>query len=216
VRVPRPAGSSAARVREVTRARLLAAATEVFLDRGYHAASVEVIAAAAGFTTGAVYSNFGGKAELFLAVLEDTAAAHLAAVRKALDEARTDEQRLAVFTTVIVRDTERWNARVTATMEFLSHAHQHPELHARILAVQVSGDRAGAELLTAFCQAIGVEPPAELEELTLQVFALLNGLSLRAMFDDTLDLPRAVAAGINALVTGERSATWKVPHASRS
>src|SRR5438105_15844263 len=53
-----------------TRAHLLEAAAEVFARRGFHGASVEEVADVAGYTKGAVYSNFASKDELFLAVLE--------------------------------------------------------------------------------------------------------------------------------------------------
>jgi AcrR family transcriptional regulator len=53
-----------------TRAALLEAARTVFLKAGYHGATVDAVAQEAGFTIGAVYSQFGGKAELFLALLE--------------------------------------------------------------------------------------------------------------------------------------------------
>jgi AcrR family transcriptional regulator len=53
-----------------TRAQLLDAALRVFLRRGFHAASLDEIAEEAGYTTGAVYSNFKGKEDLFLAVLD--------------------------------------------------------------------------------------------------------------------------------------------------
>jgi AcrR family transcriptional regulator len=46
---------------EQTRELLLAAASVVFARRGYHEASVEEVAAEAGFSKGAVYSNFAGK-----------------------------------------------------------------------------------------------------------------------------------------------------------
>ena len=55
----------------MTRERLFAAAAEVFDARGIGGASIEAIAAAAGFTRGAVYSNFGNKDELIIAMLED-------------------------------------------------------------------------------------------------------------------------------------------------
>src|ERR1700691_6279572 len=55
---------------ERNRALLLAAAREVFLERGYHCASVDQIADQAGFSTGVVYSQFDGKADLFLTLLE--------------------------------------------------------------------------------------------------------------------------------------------------
>src|SRR5262245_48593481 len=57
--------------RDVTRERLFAAAAEVFDERGIGGASIEAIATAAGFTRGAVYSNFGNKDELIIAMLED-------------------------------------------------------------------------------------------------------------------------------------------------
>lgn len=53
-----------------TRTALVAAAARTFARDGYHAASLEAIAASAGYSKGAVYSNFRGKAELFLAVME--------------------------------------------------------------------------------------------------------------------------------------------------
>lgn len=56
------------RRREVTRERILDAAEDVFLARGFAAATVQEIAKAADYTTGALYSNFGSKAELFLEV----------------------------------------------------------------------------------------------------------------------------------------------------
>ncbi|MGD1058555.1 MAG: helix-turn-helix domain-containing protein, partial [Solirubrobacteraceae bacterium] len=49
-----------------TRERLLVAARSVFARSGFHGASVDEIASEAGFSTGALYSNFGGKEDLFL------------------------------------------------------------------------------------------------------------------------------------------------------
>src|SRR5687768_9437537 len=57
--------------REQTRQRLFEAAAEVFAERGVGAATVEDIAAAAGFTRGAFYSNFVSKQQLVLAMLDD-------------------------------------------------------------------------------------------------------------------------------------------------
>jgi AcrR family transcriptional regulator len=57
--------------REQTCQRLFEAAAQVFEQRGIGAASIEAIAAAAGFTRGAFYSNFDGKDALIIAMLED-------------------------------------------------------------------------------------------------------------------------------------------------
>jgi AcrR family transcriptional regulator len=62
----------------LTRRRLLDAAETVFARRGFHGASVEEIAREAGATTGAVYSNFAGKEDLFLALFEERIATDVA------------------------------------------------------------------------------------------------------------------------------------------
>jgi len=57
--------------RDETRDKLFEAAARVFEEQGINAASIEAIAAAAGFTRGAFYSNFASKDELIFAMLED-------------------------------------------------------------------------------------------------------------------------------------------------
>src|SRR5690349_8455643 len=54
-----------------TRAALLQAGAEVFVERGFAGSSVEAIAARAGFTRGAFYSNFASKEELFAELLQE-------------------------------------------------------------------------------------------------------------------------------------------------
>lgn len=68
--------------RDDTRDKLFEAAASVFEEQGINAASIEKIAAAAGFTRGAFYSNFASKDELIVAMLED----HVAqTIRRNLD-----------------------------------------------------------------------------------------------------------------------------------
>ena len=52
-----------------TRARLIAAAIEVFLERGYADTRVQDITNAAGFTTGALYAHFGSRMEILAEAL---------------------------------------------------------------------------------------------------------------------------------------------------
>ncbi|HLS45421.1 MAG TPA: helix-turn-helix domain-containing protein [Ornithinicoccus sp.] len=65
-----PAPRSRQDQQQETRDTLVAAARAVFAETGYHAASLEAIARQAGYSKGAVYSNFAGKADLFLAVMD--------------------------------------------------------------------------------------------------------------------------------------------------
>src|ERR1700752_4825424 len=57
--------------RDDTRDKLFEAAARVFEEQGIGGASIEAIAAAAGFSRGAFYSNFASKDELIIAMLED-------------------------------------------------------------------------------------------------------------------------------------------------
>ena len=57
--------------RDDTRDKLFEAAARVFEEQGTGGASIEAIAAAAGFSRGAFYSNFKSKDELIIAMLED-------------------------------------------------------------------------------------------------------------------------------------------------
>lgn len=67
---PQESGTSPSPSHDPTRERLLAAAAEVFGALGYDRAGVQEIASRAGFTTGAIYGRFRGKADLLLAAIE--------------------------------------------------------------------------------------------------------------------------------------------------
>lgn len=62
-----------AQTQERNRAKVLAAARDEFAERGYRGAKIDTIAARAGLTRGAVYSNFPGKRALYFAVLAELA-----------------------------------------------------------------------------------------------------------------------------------------------
>jgi AcrR family transcriptional regulator len=71
--------------RLITRAQLLDAAERVFARDGLRGASVDTIALEAGYSTGAVYSNFKGKEDLFLTLVEERIDPRLAKVYEALE-----------------------------------------------------------------------------------------------------------------------------------
>src|SRR6266487_4283039 len=73
--------------RQLTRSQLLDAAERVFARDGFRGASIHAIAAEAGYSHGAIYSNFNGKEDLFLVLVEERIDARLARVYQAADEA---------------------------------------------------------------------------------------------------------------------------------
>lgn len=73
--------------RAQTRERLLASAAVVFTREGYGGASCDRIAEEAGYSKGALYSNFASKDELFLELVDHYAGAEAEALCRRLDEA---------------------------------------------------------------------------------------------------------------------------------
>ncbi|MGW1346864.1 TetR/AcrR family transcriptional regulator [Kribbella sp. NPDC002412] len=83
---------------EATRARILAAASEVFRQRGIHAVGINEVAEAAGASKLTIYKNFGSKEGLVEAVLTDRTQRVRAWYQQAVDQAGTGRDRiLAVF-----------------------------------------------------------------------------------------------------------------------
>ena len=77
--------------REIVRRRLLDAALTVFAERGFASANLDQVAAAAGLTKGAIYSNFANKDELFFAMMADQVLRRVETIEAAMaqQDART-------------------------------------------------------------------------------------------------------------------------------
>src|SRR4051795_3974356 len=77
-----------------TRARLIAAAADLFARKGFHAVSAEAVADAADRTTGALYNHFGGKDGLLLALVEQWLSESAARILVGVEEASDLDGRL--------------------------------------------------------------------------------------------------------------------------
>ena len=96
VTAPSDARARGTRLPRVRRRRqLLAAAQEVFVARGYHAAAMDEIADRAGVSKPVLYQHFPGKLELYLALLEEHSEALVEKQREALESTDDNRQRVA-------------------------------------------------------------------------------------------------------------------------
>jgi AcrR family transcriptional regulator len=93
--------------RDERRGQLLASASEVFVDRGYHAAGMDEIAERAGVSKPVLYQHFSSKLELYLAVLGRHVENLVSGVRQALRTTTDNRQRL--------------RAAVQAFFDFIEH-----------------------------------------------------------------------------------------------
>ena len=113
--------------RDEVRARVLEAAAGVVAERGLAGASLDQVAAAAGFTKGAVYSNFASKDELFLALLEHSSARRIEAVEDALGRARDVPEALGAVAAELGRPDAGGQLLL---VEFWQRAVRDPEVRA--------------------------------------------------------------------------------------
>jgi AcrR family transcriptional regulator len=174
------------------RALLLAAARRVFLDRGYHAATLDQIADEAGFSKGAVYSRFDSKADMFLALLEDRIAER-AAQNAQLAEDLADTGNFAAVIDLAER-AERgapgWRLLVT---EFRIHAARDPELNRRYAALHARTVDGVAQVLAAVSKEGAKGLPFSPRQLAALMLTIETGRALEQIADlDALggpDLP---------------------------
>ncbi len=139
------------------RAKLIAAAAEVFGEKGYDGAGVAEIARRAGYTTGAIYGRFSGKAELLLAAIEARSENELDTL---FNEHRFEGKVTDILTTVgshLV--TDELGPESALLLEAFVAARRDPEVrHLMQAALDLRGDRL-ADLVTE-AQATGAIDPA--------------------------------------------------------
>jgi AcrR family transcriptional regulator len=185
---------------------VLAAARRVFLERGYHAATLDQIAEAAGFSKGVVYSQFAGKGDLFLALLESRIA------ERAQENARLVEQALAAgrtgaegITALLERAGEAattepaWGLLV---LEFRIHAARDAGLNRRYAEAHGRTVAAAGSLVAALYDAAGEAPPMPAEDMARVMLAMGAGVELELAADpDALGGGQAAATLLHRLLT---------------
>lgn len=168
--------------REEVRRRILAAATEVFLERGFQGASVEEIAAAAGFSKGAVYSNFEDKDALFLALADEEFAWRLDQLRAALEEAPADPHAGAEAAgRSMMRALAAHQDMHVLFSEFRVHADRSPGTRRRFADRRREVRRTLAETVAAYAERAGVELALPADHIATVLLALTNGLALERL-----------------------------------
>jgi AcrR family transcriptional regulator len=178
------------RRRQQTREHLLAAAAEVFAARGFHGATLDEVAAVAGFTKGAVYSNFKNKEDLFLALFKANYDREMDAIRGALaDSEIPPEARISEFV-ALIRDQTAQSGRNFNLLyqEFSLYAARNPAVREELNRIDDQGTQALAEILRAERERVGLEPLASPLQTARIVELLFRGIGqLRVLQPDVAD-----------------------------
>lgn len=166
-----------------TRRELVDAARRIFARDGFELARLEDIAAAAGKTRGAFYTNFKDKEDVFFALFEEDLCRDEQAIRERLSAVSSAGERLEALSAYLLSllQDER---RMLLSLEFKLYAIRHPQRQRRL-----------AELQSAMCvrcaevriddllpQLHGADGQYDHRQAAI-VGAILDGLMLNRLFD---------------------------------
>ena len=170
------------RRRAMTRQHRLDAAEIVFTRNGFHGSSLDEVAATAGFTKGAVYSNFKSKDDLFLALLDDREERQAAAVREEL--AQGPKPRTEALPRVRELISEGWSGDwAVLYLEFVLYAARNPEARRKLAAQARRVHQTVEHMLDREYDRAGTRPPFETSLLATMAIALFNGLGTDHIVD---------------------------------
>ncbi|MFI1200341.1 TetR/AcrR family transcriptional regulator [Streptomyces sp. NPDC020883] len=175
--------------RQQTRDRLLAAAAELFTERGVNGTSVEQIAERAGYTRGAFYGNFEDKNALVAQLLQDRTRRELDEVRSLTRDATSGADALDKLRAWNRDRAEHLPEWLALRMELVLHALRNEELRPLLAERELLARDAHTSGLEQAFAAHGANPPADPAFLALIVHALEDGLLIQRLLtpDDIRD-----------------------------
>lgn len=189
--------------REVVRRRLLDAALEVFAERGFDTANLDQVAAAAGLSKGAIYSNFTSKDELFYAMMSEQVLVRVESVRTAL-AARTGDgyepqniRDIGGLLTAAFTEQREWRL---VFLDFWRRAVRDDAVRTRFIAHRRTMRDA---IVDGVRQILGEDPPLgdfTVDDVVTVVLALSNGLAIEQYID-----PNAVSDDLFGRVLAQLS-----------
>lgn len=169
--------------RRQTRELLLGAALEVFEARGYAESSLEEIAERAGYTRKAVYSNFTGKSELLLEIVERRFQSHIDRIEALLDKEASTKRKTLDVGSMLADYLNQERAWGKLFHEFCSVASRDEEIGSRFRACFRARKKALVDLLEHEISSREIKLTVPAERLVMGVCALFTGLSLEKIID---------------------------------
>ena len=164
-----------------TRERLIDAATRLFLRDGFQVTKVDDIAEAAGYSRGAVYSNFANKEEIGLAVLDSHLVTQFHGVAGALSSGTLHERlgALSQWMTGALGNGD-W---ALLKVEVALHVRQNPDLQAHLTARDGAARQTITELIDQVCVETDTALPVASETLAGAILAMASGLAVERLID---------------------------------
>ena len=208
--------------KEQTRALLVDAALRVFAEHGYEEATVEDIAAAAGYSKGAYYFHFASKEDIFLELLEQWIGEQTERLR-AFDEATPVAAALLETLEAFLSYGERDSVWPLLLVEFWAQARRHEAIRRGLDRAYTTWQRLLARSFRRAADSGLVSPRLDPDAAARLVLAAHDGLAVEICVDPegarSISLRRVVGALLAYLAspaTEEAPALARPPVARRA
>jgi len=185
-----------------TREQLLDAAARTFARKGYTGASVEEIAESAGYSIGALYSNFASKEQLFLELMAARGERRVTAIAEILGSGDPVDALAGLLERADGRDPDLMALRA----EFWLYAVRNPEAMGALRAQQRQQADALIGVIGAAMERWNTPPDVPPAEVAAVVLAMFQGLMRQRRIDPDRVSGDLFARGLGWLFSGMGSA----------
>lgn len=165
--------------RDAVRSAILQAASQHFLEVGYRSARLETIAHLAGFTKGAIYSNFSSKQELVLALAAERIADYARQMETRLDHSTDPAQLLDVLVEHLAGEVLEETAWHTLVAELAAGAAAEPALRDLCRSI----DERLRSVFTTMLTAAGLVDAEQATRAIRSLLAAVHGFALELTVD---------------------------------
>jgi AcrR family transcriptional regulator len=170
-----------------TRSALLKSAAKLICRKGITEASIEDVAADAGYTKGAFYANFKSKEEMFLVMLDQAYAeelerleAHLPGEGAPAEEVRESAKDFINF----VRSDPEWPRLY---FEFVVYAARNPEFREELATRNRAMRERIAEVIRTWAADFPAQPPFPYEDIGMMLFCMADGFLIQQLVEPDTD-----------------------------
>jgi AcrR family transcriptional regulator len=191
-----------ARGREA-RDEILSAALRLFARRGYGAASMDAIAAEAGYSKGALYWHFSGKEELLLTLIEERIDKPLRERFSVLASAPPERDMAVEATQAFGQQLDEEREALLLEREYWSHAIRDPELRARYAERQTELRHDLAAALEARMRHLGTpDLMMDAEDVARLVMSVISGLAVDELIEPGSVRPELLGEALAVIYAG--------------
>jgi AcrR family transcriptional regulator len=186
----------------LTRTALVDAAERLFSAQGFHATSLDSVAAEAGYTKGAVYSNFASKEDLFFAVYERRLEARVAEFEALLEAAPLARDAIEAMARTASIRSETGDGWLAVFFEFWAHVLRHDELRDRFAALHQRVVEPLEAATVRHAEETGRPLPEDPRKMATARYAMQLGLQLERLTQPDVVDPELGARMVSHSIDG--------------